>query len=196
VYYLYEVARQLGDSCRTLAIETNWANDRLCWCQTRTSLLIGKIDEIPSTIEDANSMARHRQSDIAMFASGLDAVFLLTGLNGISGKGLAFAVAESLGEAGVFTIAIVPGARSADGLNPLRSSVNATFEIPYSWQAAPGVRDGLWREHSADAIAQKCRDIMASASDGILGRAGRQLLADTRPDKLCKQENSPSKGTV
>jgi hypothetical protein len=159
VYFLYRVARQLDYPCKTIAIETNANNDRLCWCRPESSLLIGGHGEIPATITDAQRMGRDRRSEIAKLVSGLDVAFLLTGLNGISGKGLALAVAETFGESGVFTIAIVPGRRDADAINSLRQLVDVAFEIPYPWEVAPGVQDPLWREHTAAAIAQKCREI-------------------------------------
>lgn len=162
VYFLYRVARQLGNPYKTIAIETNYLNDRLGWCHPENSLLIGGHGEIPASVTDAQRMGRDRKSQIAKLASGLDVAFLLTGLNGISGKGLALAVAETLGESGVFTIAIVPGRRDADAVNSLRQRVDVAFEIPYPWEVAPGVQDPRWREHTAEAIAQKCRAITLS----------------------------------
>jgi hypothetical protein len=107
-------------------------------------------------------MGRNRRSEIAELVSGLDVAFLLPSLNGISGKGLALAVAETLGESGVFTIAIVPGRREADAVNSLRRLVDGAFEVPYPWEVAPGSQDHLWREHVAAAIARKCREITLS----------------------------------
>ena len=120
VYFLYRVARELDYPCKTIAIETRSNNDRLGWCRPENSLLIGGHGEIPATIMHAQRMGRDRKSDIAKLVSGLDVVFLLTGLNGISGKGLALAVAETLGESGVLTVPIVPGRREADTASSLR----------------------------------------------------------------------------
>lgn len=159
VYFLYRVARQLDYPCKTIAIETNSNNDRLGWCHPENSLLIGGSGQIPATITDARRMGRDRSPEIAKSVSGLDIAFLLTGLNGISGKGLALAVAETLGESGVFTIAIVPGRREADAVNSLRQLVGAAFEIPYPWEVTRGVQDRRWREHTAATITQKCREI-------------------------------------
>jgi hypothetical protein len=162
VYFLYRVARQLDYPSKTIAIETTTNNDRLRWCRPENSLLIGGHGEIPATITDARRMGRDRRSEIAKLVSGLDVAFFLTGLNGISGKEIALAVAEELGESGVFAIAIVPGRREADSVNSLRQLVDATFEIPYPWEVDPRVQDPLWREHTAAAIARKCREITLS----------------------------------
>jgi hypothetical protein len=151
VYFLHRVARQLDYPCKTIAIETNTNNDRLRWCRPENSLLIGGHGEIPATLTEAQRMGRDRRSEIAELVSGLDLVFLLTGLNGISGKGLALAVAETLGKSGVFTIAIVPGRREADAVNSLRQLVDDAFEITYPWEVDPGAQDPLWREHVAAA---------------------------------------------
>jgi len=155
VYFLYRVARQLDYPCKTIAVETNYLNDRLGWCHPESSLLIGGHGEIPATITDAQRMGRDRRSEIAKLVSGLDVAFLLTGLNGISGKGLALAVAETLGESGVVTIAIVPGRREAHAVNSLRQLVDVAFEIPYPWDVVPGAQDSLWREHVAATIARQ-----------------------------------------
>ncbi len=159
VYFLYQVARQFAYPCKTIAIETNTNNDRLRWCRPESSMLIGSHGETPATVMDAQRMGRDRRSEIAELVSDLDVAFLLSGLNGISGKGLALAVAETLGNSGVFTIAIVPGRREAAAVNSLRQVVDDAFEIPYPWEVAPRSQDLLWREHVAAAIARKCHEI-------------------------------------
>lgn len=164
VYFLYSAGRQLGYPHKTIAIETNYVHDRARWRHSEESslLLLGGHDELPATIMDAHRMGRDRKSDIAKLVSGLDVVFLITGLNGISGKGIALAVAETLGESKLLTIAILPGRREAHAVDALRLLVHSAFEIPYPWQVAPGVQDRLWRKHTAGAIAQKCREITLS----------------------------------
>lgn len=104
-------------------------------------------------------MGRDRKSDIAKLVSGLDVAFLVTGLNGISGKGVTSVVAETLGVSGVFTIAVVPGRREADAVDSLRQNVDVAIEIPYAWQVAPGNQAAFWREHAAVAIARQVRAI-------------------------------------
>lgn len=162
VYFLYRVAQQLLYPCKTIAIETRTNNHRLRWCRPESSLLIGESGQLAVSIMDAQRMGRDRRSEIAELVSGLDVAFLLPGLNGISGKGLAFAAAETLGESGVFTIALVPGRRETEAVNSLRRLVDVALEIPYPWQVAPGSQDVLWREHFAATIALKCRAIIFS----------------------------------
>jgi hypothetical protein len=161
VYWQYRIARHLGYRHKVIAIETSANNDRLRWRHPEHSslLLIGGRGELPATIMDADRMARDRNSDIATLVSGLDVAFLVTGLNGISGKGVTPVVAETLRESGVFTIAIVAGRREADAVNWLRQFVDVAFEFPYLWEMAPGAQDLLWREHFAATVAQKCREI-------------------------------------
>lgn len=164
VYWQYRIARQLDYPHKVIAIETNANNDRLRWHHPEQSqlLLLGGHDERPTTIIDAHRMGRGRKSDIAKLVSGLDVAFLVTGLNGISGKGVTTVVAETLRESGVFTVAIVPGRREADAVDSLRQLVDVAFDVPYPWQVAPGAHDSLWREHFAATIARRCDAITLS----------------------------------
>jgi hypothetical protein len=165
VYWQYRIARQMDYPHNVIAIETNANNDRLRWRHPDDAslLLIGSHDEFPATVVDAHRMALERKPDIAKLVSDLDVAFLVTGLNGIIGKGVTTVVAETLRESGVFTIAIVPGRREADAINSLRQRVDAAWEIPYAWEAAPpGAQDPLWREHLAATIAWRCRAVTLS----------------------------------
>jgi hypothetical protein len=164
VYWQYRIAPQLDYPHKMIAIDTNANNDRIRWRHPEGSslLLIGGHDELPATIPEAHRMGRDRKSDIVKLVSGLDVAFLVTGLNGISGKGLTSVVAETLRESGVFTIAIVPGRREPHAVKSLRQLVDVAFEFPFPWQVAPGVQDSFWREHFTAAIARKCREITPS----------------------------------
>jgi cell division GTPase FtsZ len=160
VYFLDRVARQLDYPCRTIAIESSI--DRLRWSHSEHLFLISSNGAFPAIVTEAQEMARNHGSDISKVISDLDVAFLLTGLNGNVGKGVTRAVAETLRQSGVFTIAIVPGRRESEAVRSLEQVVDVAIEIPYSWQVNAGVQDRLWRERVTGEIAETCRSITIS----------------------------------
>jgi lysophospholipase L1-like esterase len=102
-------------------------------------------------------MGRDRKPEIARFASSLDLVFMLTGLNGICGRAVSSVAAKALHEMGIFTVAVLPGRREADAVRSLSQIANAVFEIPYEpfWHMAHTPQS--WQKHSSAEIARICR---------------------------------------
>jgi cell division GTPase FtsZ len=183
VYHLDRVANNLNYPCKTIAIETNMA--RLHWCSAEHALLIGDHGFKPATIRDAQLMARDRKSDIARLVSGLDVAFILTGLNGTTGKGVTSVVAEALGELGVFTIAITPGSRGGEAVRSLQRLVDVVFEVPYDVliDEARATRRSVWKELVPAAVAQICRVVTFSlAKSGPIGIDADKLRSVLRGD--------------
>jgi cell division GTPase FtsZ len=170
LYHLDRVAQNLNFPCKTIAIATNMA--RLRWSHAEDALLISDHGFKPATIRDAQLMARDRKSDISRLVSGLDVAFILTGLQGITGKGVTSVVAEALGELGVFTIAITPGLRYVESDRSLQRLVDVAFEVPYEvlMDEARTTRRCCWTELIPAAVAQICRVITFSlAKSGSIG---------------------------
>jgi cell division GTPase FtsZ len=175
VFLLDRVAQKLDYPCKTIAIETNL--ERLRWCHPDRAVFIGDNDSNSRTINDARQMACNRKSEISQQVSSLNVAFLLTGLNGIRGRGVASVVADALRESGVFTIAITPGRRDAEPVRRLRRQVDALFEVPYDalMNRADSIRgrnsfDHFYRELLPEEIAQVCRSVTVSlAKVGAVG---------------------------
>jgi len=183
VYHLDRVANNLNYPCKTIAIETNMA--RLHWCSAEHALLIGDHGFKPATIRDAQLMARDRKSDIARLACDLDVAFILTGLNGTTGKGVTSVVAEALGESGVFTIAITPGSRGDEAVRSLQRLVDVVFEVPYDVliDEARATGRSVWKELVPAAVAQICRVVTFSlAKSGPIGIDADKLRSVLRGD--------------
>lgn len=160
VYFLDRVVQDLNFPCKTIAVETNMG--RLRWCHAQDSILIDDNGPIPETFNDTRRMLHGWRSEFAKLVSSLDVAFILTGLNGTSGRGITSVVAETLGQLGVFTMAVLPGRREAEAVNSLRQLVDVASEIPYPWEVAPCAKDPLWREHAAATIARECRAMTLS----------------------------------
>jgi cell division GTPase FtsZ len=130
-------------------------------------------------------MGRDRKSDISRLVSGLDVAFILTGLHGITGKGVTSVVAEALGELGVFTIAITPGRRDVESARSLQRLVDVVFEVPYEvlMDEACTTRMCCWTELIPAAVAQICRVITFSlAKLGSIGIDADELRLVLRGD--------------
>ena len=108
--------------------------------------------------------------------SSLDVAFILTGLNGIRGKGVTSLVVETLGQLDVFTIAVLPGRREAEAVRSLGRLVDGVFEIPYEpfWDQACTPQG--WQKLLAAEVAKVCRSASFSLARGSFKRtnvAGR-----------------------
>jgi cell division GTPase FtsZ len=128
-------------------------------------------------------MVRDRKSDIAQLVSDLDVAFILTGLNGTTGKGATSVVAETLGELGVFTVAITPDRRDVEALRSLRQLVDVVFEVPYDVliDEARATRRNRWKELISAAVGQICRVVTFSlATPGSTGIDTNELRAVLR----------------
>jgi cell division protein FtsZ len=131
-------------------------------------------------------MGRDRKFDIAQLVSGLDVAFILTGLNGPTGKGVTSVVAETLGELGVFTVAIAPGRRDAEAVRSLQRLVDVVFEVPYDVliDEARATRRSSWKELVAAAVAQICSVVTFSlAKPGSAGIDASELRAVLRGER-------------
>jgi cell division GTPase FtsZ len=130
-------------------------------------------------------MGRDRKSDISRLVSGLDVAFILTGLHGITGKGVTSVVAEALGELGVFTIAITPGLRYFEFSRSLQRLMDVVFEVPWEvlMDEARATRRCCWTELIPAATAQICRVITFSlAKSGSIGIDADELRSVLRGD--------------
>jgi cell division GTPase FtsZ len=115
----------------------------------------------------------------------LDVAFILTGLHGITGKGVISVVAEALGELGVFTIAITPGLRNFESDRSLQRLVDVVFEVPWEvlMDEARTTRRCCWTELIPAAVAQICRVITFSlAKSGSIGIDADELRSVLRGD--------------
>lgn len=183
LYHLDRVAQNLNFPCKTIAIATNMA--RLRFSHAEHALLISDHGFKPATIREAQLMGRDRKSDISRLVSGLDVAFILTGLHGITGKGVTSVVAEALGELGVFTIAITPGRRDVESARSLQRLVDVVFEVPYEVliDEACTTRRCCWTELIPAAVAQICRVITFSlAKLGSIGIDADELRSVLRGD--------------
>lgn len=171
VFQLDAVAKALDHPAKEVAIETNV--ERLRWCEAASSILISTHGSGWTTVRDVEAMARDRKAEILQLANGLDISFLLTGLNGTSGRGVTAVVGETLAECGVFTVAISPRRQSAEGINSLRSVADIVFQISdevLMGEARRSRRHG-WFDHYLTtlvpaALAQVCRVVIR-----VVGRA-------------------------
>src|ERR1035437_65294 len=183
LYQLDRVAQDLNFPCKTIAIATNMA--RLRRSHAEHALLISDHGFKPTTIRDAQLMARDRKSDISRLVSGSDVAFILTGLHGTTGKGVTSVVAEALGELGVFTIAITPGRRDVESARSLQRLVDVVFEVPYEvlMDEARMTRRCCWTELIPAAVAQICSVITFSlAKSGSIGIDDDELKSVLRGD--------------
>jgi hypothetical protein len=109
-------------------------------------------------------MVHDWRSEFAKLVSSLDVAFILTGLNGISGKRVSFVVAETLGQLGVSTMAVLPGRREAEAVRSLGRLVDVVLEIPYEpfWDRARAPQG--WQKLLAAEVAKECRSATFSPS--------------------------------
>jgi hypothetical protein len=160
-YHLDRVAQSLSFPFKTIAVETD--KDRLRSSHAEHALLIGDHGSTPATVRAAQLMARDRKSDISQLLSGLDLAFILTGLNGIAGKGVTSVIAGALGEMGVFTIAVLPGRREVEAVRSLQHLVDVLFEVPYEpLMKEAGTQRFRLTEFVSAAVAQICRAVTLS----------------------------------
>jgi len=164
VYFLDRVVQDLDFPCKTIAVETNMG--RLHWCHAQDSILIDDHGPIPETFNDTRRMVHGWRSEFAKLVSSLNVAFILMGLNGTSGKGVTSVVAETLGQLGVFTMAILPGRREAEAVRSLARLVDAVFEIPYEpfWDQARTPKG--WQKLLAAEVAKVCRSESFSLARG------------------------------
>jgi hypothetical protein len=125
---------------------------------------------IPETFNDTRQMVHDWRSEFAKLGSNLDMAFILTGLNGTSGKGVTSVVAETLGQLGVFTMAVLPGRRDAEAVRSLGTLVDGVFEIPYEpfWDQARTPQ--VWQKLLAAEVAKVCRSASFSLARGSFKR--------------------------
>ena len=181
--HLDRVAQDLNYPCKTIAFATDMA--RLRCSHADHALLISDHGFKPTTIREAQLMGRDRKSDISRLVSGLDVAFILTGLHGITGKGVTSVVAEALGELGVFTIAITPGLRYFEFSRSFQRLVDVVFEVPCEvlMNEARTTRRCCWTELIPAAVAQICRVITFSlAKSGSIGIDADELRSVLRGD--------------
>ena len=180
VFYLDRVVRSFNYPCRHIAIAGNMSYLR--FSRTENAVLIANHGSYPSTIREAQLIARDRRSDIANLVSGLDIAFILTNLYAPPDQGLSSVVAEALREAGVFTVAIKPTGREIEGYRSLNSLVDVGFEVPKDVIKHEAY---LPRRHNRGelfcvAIAQICRivtlSLAKSGSQGIDATELRSVL--------------------
>jgi hypothetical protein len=167
VYFLDWVVQDLNFPCKTIAVETNAG--RLRWCHAQDSILIDGHGPIPETLSDTRRMVHDWSSEFAELVSGLDVAFILTGLNGTSGKRVTSVVAETLGQLGVFTMAVLPGRREAEAVRSLGRLVDGVFEVQYEpfWDQAPSQG---WQKLLAAEVAKVCRSASFSLARGSFER--------------------------
>lgn len=162
VFYLDRVAQSFNYPCKQIAVASNIAFLR--FSRAEDAVLIANHGSHLPTIRDAQLMARDRKSDISNFASGLDIAFILTNLYGPADQGFSSVVAEALGEAGVFTVALKPTGGEIEGFQSINSLVDVGFEVRLNAikrdPFAPGTRGR--GELLCAAIAQTCRIITFS----------------------------------
>jgi hypothetical protein len=127
VFHLDRVAQEVQYPCKKIAIETNV--DRLRWCHPEHAILISDLGSHPTTVRDAQLMARDRKSEISRQLANLDLAFLLTGQNGAVGRGVTSVVAEALGELGVFTVAVSPRIQEDAAIASLRALTDVVFQV-------------------------------------------------------------------
>jgi cell division GTPase FtsZ len=168
VYFLDRVVQGLNFPCKTIAVETNVG--RLHWCHAQDSILIDDHGPIPEIFNDTRRMVHGWRSEFTKLVSSLDVAFILTGLNGTSGKGVTSIVAETLGQLGVFTMAVLLGRREAEAIRSLGRVVDGVFEIPYEpfWDQARTPQG--WQELLATEIAKVCRSASFSVARGSFKR--------------------------
>jgi len=162
VYFLDRVVQDLNFPCKTIAVETNMG--RLRWCHAQDSILIDDHGPIPETFSDTRRMVHDWRSEFAKLVSSLDVAFILTGLNGISGKEVTSVVAGTLGQLGVYTMAVLPGRREAEAVRSLGRLVDVVFEIPYEpfWDQARTPQS--WQKLLTAEVAKVCRSATFSPS--------------------------------
>ena len=183
VFYLDRVVRSFNYPCRHIAIAGNMPYLR--FSRAENAVLIANHGSYPSTIREAQLIARDWRSDIANLVSGLDIAFILTNLYAPSDQGFSSVVAEVLGEASVFTAAIKPSGREIDGYGSLKSLVDVVFEVP---KDVIKHEDYLPRRHNRGelfcaAIAQICRTVTFSlAKSGSPGIDTTELRSVLRGD--------------
>ena len=168
VYFLDRVVQDLNFPCKTIAVETNMG--RLRWCHAQDSILIDDHGPIPETFNDTRRMLHDWRSEFAKLVSSLDVAFILTGLNGTSGRGITSVVAETLGQLGVFTMAVLPGRREAEAVRSLGRQVDGVFEIPYEpfWDQARTPQG--WQNLLAAEVAKVLRSASFSLARGSFER--------------------------
>lgn len=168
VYFLDWVVQDLNFPCKTIAVETNAG--RLRRCHAQDSILIDGHGPIPETLSDTRRMVHDWSSEFAKLVSGLDVAFILTGLNGTSGKRVTSVVAETLGQLGVFTMAVLPGRREAEAVRSLGGLVDGVFEVPYEpfWDQARTSQG--WQKLLAAEVAKVCRSASFSLARGSFER--------------------------
>jgi hypothetical protein len=155
VYFLDRVVQNLGFPCKTIVVETN--ADRIRWRHAHDSILVDGHGPIPETLRDTRRVVHNWSSEFEKFGSSLDVAFILTGLNGTSGKRATSVVAESLGQLGVSTMAVLPGRREAAAVRSLGRLVDGVVEVPYEpfWDQADTSRG--WQKLVAAELAKVCR---------------------------------------
>jgi cell division GTPase FtsZ len=168
VYFLDRVVQDLNFPCKTIAVETNMG--RLRWCHAQDSILIDDHGPIPETFNDTRRMLHDWRSEFAKLVSSLDVAFILTGLNGTNGRGITSVVAETLGQLGVFTMAVLPGRREAEAVRSLGRQVDGVFEIPYEpfWDQARTPQG--WQKLLAAEVAKVFRSASFSLARGSFER--------------------------
>jgi cell division GTPase FtsZ len=186
VFYLDRVAQSFNYPCKQIAIAGNLPYLRFSCAEH--SVLIANHGSHPSTIREAQLVARDRKSDISRLVSGLKIAFILTNLFGPTDQGVSSVVAEALGEAGVFTVALKPSGREIKGYRSINSLVDVGFEVPLDvikHEAYLPRREGRGDLHCA-AIAQICRVItFLLAKAGPTAIDAIELLSVLRGDGAC-----------
>lgn len=183
VFYLDRVVRSFNYPCKHIAIAGNMPYLR--FSRAENAVLIANHGSYPSTIREAQLIARDRRSEFANLVSGLDIAFILTNLYAPSDQGLSAVVAEALREADVFTVAIKPTGREIEGYRSLESLVDVGFEVPKDVIEHEAY---LPRRHNRGelfcaAIAQICRTVTFSfAKSGSPGIDATELRSVLRGD--------------
>jgi hypothetical protein len=180
IYHLDRVAQRLEFPCKTIAIETN--QDRLRWCHAQQVLLISAHGSGPTAVREAQLLGRERKSDLARLFSSLDVAFILTGLNWTAGKGVTSAVAETLEQLHIFTVAILPGRREVASVRFLQRRVDVLFEVPHDALINEArARKCRFESLVSEALGQTCRAIAHSLaqSESMDKAALRSLLMGT-----------------
>jgi cell division GTPase FtsZ len=183
VFYLERVAQSFNYPCKKIAIVSNAAYLR--WSHVEHAILIANHGLRPSTVREAQLIARERKSDISLLVSSLDVAFILTNLYSPADQGFSSVVAEALREAGVLTVTLKPTGREIEGYSSISSVADFGFEVPLNViqrDAFPHGR-GTRGQRLCDAIAQICRVITFSlAKARPIGTGAGELRSILRGD--------------
>lgn len=175
---LYRLAGKFPDLYRAIEIDTQGEDASAYGVCADQTILIGEEREKPALASQARAMAAAHDATIEEALKPFDLVFILAGMGGATGSGVAPLVAASAKRAGVLAVgvAITPFAfegaqriaNALSGVEDFRQSIDTVFTLDNE-RLFQGANEGVTQQIDATFLSLYCTISQSFHGGGVVG---------------------------